>query len=86
MTDAATLVEEEVVMHGFGCHGCNETRADIAPCIGYLQRVAHEPVIDHVKKASHILRYVRRVKRGLHYRRLLPPLKMVAVADSAYKS
>ena len=63
-----------------------QTRADIAPFIGYLQRVAHEPVIDHVKKANHILRYVRRVKCGLCYRRLMPPLKMVTVADSAYKA
>ena len=63
-----------------------QTRADIAPFIGYLQRVAHEPVIDHVKKANHILRYVRRVKCGLHYRKLVPPLKMVTAADIAYKA
>ena len=63
-----------------------QTRADIAPFIGYLQRVAQAPVIDHVKKANHILRYVRRVKCGLYYRMLLSPLKMVTVADSAYKA
>ena len=63
-----------------------QTRAGIAPFIGYLQRVAQAPVIDHVKKANHILRCVRRVKCGLYYRRLTPPLKMVTVADSAYKA
>ena len=63
-----------------------QTRADIAPFIGYLQRVAHEPNITHVKMANKILRYVRRVKCGLRFTKLIPPLKMVTVADSAYKS
>ena len=63
-----------------------QTRADIAPFIGYLQRVAHIPTIAHVKMANKLLRYVRRVKCGLRFTRLTPPLKMVTVADSAYKA
>ena len=63
-----------------------QTRADIAPFIGYLQRVAHVPTIAHVKMSNNILRYVRRVKCGLRFTRLTPPLKMVTAADSAYKA
>ena len=37
-----------------------QTRADIAPFIGYLQRVAHVPTIAHVKMSNKLLRYVRR--------------------------
>ena len=33
-----------------------------------------------------LLRYVRRVKAGIRFQKLPPPLRMVTVADSAYKS
>ena len=36
--------------------------------------------------ANKILRYVRRVKAGVVYRKLTAPLKVVTVADSAYKA
>ena len=63
-----------------------QTRADICPFVGHLQRVAHKPTIGHAKRANKILRYVRRVKSGLRYRRLTPPLMMVTAADSAYQA
>ena len=63
-----------------------QTRADIAPFIGYLQREAHKPTITLVKLANKILRYARRVKSGIVYRKLVPPLRLVTVADSAYKA
>ena len=63
-----------------------QTRADIAPFIGYLQREAHQPTVKLLKDANKVLRYVRRIKSGIVYKKLIPPLKMVTVADSAYKS
>ena len=60
-----------------------QMRADTAPFIGYLQSVAHVPSITHVKMASNIRHCVRRVKSGLRYLKLTPPLMMVTVADSA---
>ena len=50
-----------------------QTRADIAPFIGYLQREAHQPTVLLLKLANKILRYVRRVKSGIVYKKLIPP-------------
>ena len=63
-----------------------QTRAYIAPFIGYLQREAHRPTVKLVELANKILRYARRVKSGIVYKRLIPPLRLVTVADSAYKA
>ena len=38
-----------------------QTRADIAPFIGYLQREAHQPTVKLLKDANKVLRYVRRI-------------------------
>ena len=35
-----------------------QTRADIAPLVGYLQRIAHKPTIHHAKLVNKILRYI----------------------------
>ena len=63
-----------------------QTRADIAPYIGFLQRNAHKPNIGHIQKANMLLRYVRRVNAGILIQKLPPPLRMVTIADSAHKA
>ncbi len=63
-----------------------QTRADIAPFIGNLQRAASKPKIRHLRLANRVLRYCRRVPTGLIFRKLKPPLKVVVVADSAYSA
>jgi len=63
-----------------------QTRADIAPFIGYLQRIAKKPNNGHIRMANKVLRYCRRVKTGLHFKKLMSPVRMVIVADSAYQA
>ena len=63
-----------------------QTRADICPFIGHLQRVAHRPTIEHARRANKILRYVKRIKSGLCYKKLTAPLRIVTTADSAYQA
>lgn len=62
-----------------------QTRADICTYVGYLQRNAHAPTIYHVKKANRLLSWCKRCKTGIQYNRLTPPLRIVTIADSAYK-
>ena len=64
-----------------------QTRADIAPFIGYLQRGAHKPTRQHLQQANKVLRHLKnQPKVGIMYRKLQGPLRMVVAADSAYKS
>ncbi len=63
-----------------------QTRADIAPFIGNLQRAASKPKERHLRLANRVLRYCRRVPTGLIFKKLEPPLKVVVVADSAYSA
>ena len=63
-----------------------QTRADICPFVGFLQRAAQKPLIRHVRLINRVLRYVRRVPSGILFRRLEPPVRLVVVADAAYKA
>ena len=63
-----------------------QTRADICPFVGFLQRAAQKPLIRHVRLINRVLRYVRRVPSGMLFQRLVPPARLVVVADAAYKA
>ena len=63
-----------------------QTRADICPFVGFLQRAAQKPLIRHVRLINRVLRYVRRVPSGILFRRLEHPVRLVVVADAAYKA
>ena len=64
-----------------------QTRADIAPFIGFLQRGANKPTRQHLLQANKILRYLQaNPDVGILYQKLEGPLRMVVAADSAYKS
>ena len=63
-----------------------QTRADICPFVGFLQRAAQKPLIRHVRLINRVLRYVRRVPSGMLFQRLVPPARLVVVADVAYKA
>ena len=63
-----------------------QTRADICPFVGFLQRAAQQPLVRHVRLLNRVLRYVRRVPSGILFRKLEPPLRLVVVADAAYKA
>ena len=64
-----------------------QTRADIAPFIGFLQRGANKPTRQHLQQANKVLRYLQaHPGTGILYQKLQGPLRMVVAADSAYKS
>ena len=65
----------------------SQARSDIAPFIGFLQRGAHKPTRQHLAQANKILKHLKANPTiGVFYRKLRGPLRMVVVADSAYKS
>ena len=63
-----------------------QTRADICPFVGFLQRAAQKPLIRHVRLINRVLRYVRRVPSGILFQKLEHPVRLVVVADDAYKA
>ena len=61
------------------------TRGDICCHVGYMQRNANKPLVEHLCLANSVLRHCKRVKTGLFYQQLKTPLNLVLIADSAYK-
>eukprot|EP00975_Prorocentrum_lima_P028445 5977698-Prorocentrum_lima.AAC.1 len=60
------------------------SRADTTPFIGHLQRHAHKPQSKHLQVINRVLRL--RVSTGIFYKKLVAPVRIVVVADVAYKS
>ena len=63
-----------------------QSRADIAPFVGSLQRTSHAPRHKHIHRLNRLLRYCKRVSTGMLFKRLKPPMRMVVVAGVAYRS
>eukprot|EP00975_Prorocentrum_lima_P020939 4406670-Prorocentrum_lima.AAC.1 len=61
-------------------------RADRAPFVGYMQRHTHQPKNKHLKFINRVLRYCKRVKTGMCFKRLVALVRAVVVADAAYRS
>eukprot|EP00975_Prorocentrum_lima_P002463 541706-Prorocentrum_lima.AAC.1 len=62
------------------------SRADIAPCVGFMQRQAHKPKNKHLKCINRVLRYCKRVKTGMYFKKCVDPVRVVVIADAAYTS
>ena len=56
--------------------------------VAYLQRQCQSPTWGHVRKANRLLRWIRanKARFGTWFRRLRPPLRVVALSDSAFKA
>ncbi len=63
-----------------------QTRADIAPFVGFLQRNTHDPRIRHLRQINRVLAYCKRVSTGIRFKKLQPPLRLVCVAYAAYQA
>ena len=63
-----------------------QTRAELSPYIGYLQRNAKDLRVKHVYAINRLLRFCIRNVSGLHYQHLSGSVKLVCIADAAYKS
>ena len=62
-----------------------QTRGDIVPYVGCLQRHANSPTVKHVTMINRVLRWCKHNKTGILYSPLAGPLAMAIIADSAYK-
>ena len=62
------------------------TRADIAPYVGYMQRLAGKPKSRHIRIISKVLKYCKRVSAPITYRRIDTTPRLLCVCDSAYQS
>eukprot|EP00975_Prorocentrum_lima_P010697 2271295-Prorocentrum_lima.AAC.1 len=58
----------------------------MAPFVGYMQRHAHQPKNKHFKFINRVLRYCKRVKTGTYFKKLVAPVRVVAVTDAACRS
>ena len=62
-----------------------QTRGDIVPYVGCLQRYAQVPTVKHVVMINRVLRWCKHNKTGILYSFIPGNLAMAVIADSAYK-
>ena len=62
-----------------------QTRGDIVPYVGCLQRYAQVPTVKHVGMINRVLRWCKHNKTGILYSFIPGRLAMAVIADSAYK-
>ena len=63
----------------------NMTRCDCCVYTQALQRAVSVATLGHIKKLNMVVKWVKRKPAGLVYRRLVEPLKMVCISDSAFR-
>eukprot|EP00975_Prorocentrum_lima_P057197 11998341-Prorocentrum_lima.AAC.1 len=51
--------------------------AGIAPFVGFMQRQAHKPNNKHLTYINRVLRYSKRVKTGMYFKKLVAPARVV---------
>ena len=56
--------------------------------VAFLQRQCKAPTLGHVRRANRLLRWIRRnkVRLGIWFQRLKPPLRVMTLSDSAFKA
>ena len=56
--------------------------------VAFLQKQCQAPTIGHVRKANRLLRWIRanKLRLGIWFRRLKPPLRVDTFSDSAFKA
>ena len=69
-----------------GVSWASQARPDVIVYISFLQRQSHGPLFRHLKQLNRLVRYMQLNPFVLHFRQLLPPLKMVVISDSAFKA
>eukprot|EP00975_Prorocentrum_lima_P035892 7547576-Prorocentrum_lima.AAC.1 len=62
------------------------SRADIAPFDGFMQRQAHKRKNKDLKFINRVLRYCWSIKPGIYFEELVSPVRVVVIADAAYRS
>ena len=62
-----------------------QTRSELCIYVQALQRVASKGKYEHLRKCNKLIRYVKRHKVALRYRKLKEPLRVVAISDAAFR-
>ena len=62
-----------------------QTRQDIAIYICSLQRSSKAPTVENLLRLNKVCRWARRVQSIIHYAPLVGPMKILAIADSAFR-
>ena len=62
------------------------TRVDMAVYVQALQRRAQKPRVKDCKNFNLVVRYLKKQKLGIRYRKLQGPLRLVAHSDAAFKA
>ena len=62
------------------------TRVDMAVYVQALQRRAQKPRVKDCKNLNLVVRYLKKQKLGIRYRKLQGPLRLVAHSDAAFKA
>eukprot|EP00975_Prorocentrum_lima_P056694 11891072-Prorocentrum_lima.AAC.1 len=50
-----------------------------------MQRQAHKPKNKHLKYINRVVRYCERAKTGMYLKKLVALVRVVVIADAAYK-
>jgi hypothetical protein len=61
-----------------------QTRLDLSIYICALQRAAKSPRAEHAFRLNKVCKWARRKKRGLLYRKVKTPIRVVTVSDAAF--
>lgn len=69
-----------------GLSWLTQTRLDVAIYVVALQRAATRATVGHLLKLNKITKWVRRKKFMLTYKKMMPPFKLLAITDSAFKT
>ena len=64
----------------------SQTRLDVLVYISSLQRVSKKPTTLALKRLNRLVRYIQKHPHPLRYRRLLLPVKLCLIGDSAFRA
>ena len=62
-----------------------QTRADLCIYVCHLQRVAHRATTGHILTVNQLVRWVRKQRCFLFYKRLVPPIRCIVISDAAFR-
>ena len=68
-----------------GLSWLTQTRSDVAIYICALQRAAKAPQLKHLLRLNKVTKWVKRKPFMIIYRKLVEPLKVIAICDSAFR-
>jgi hypothetical protein len=62
-----------------------QTRLDVAVYVCALQRAATKPKVEHATRLNRVVKWCKRKKAQLTYRKLRTPTRVIGISDSAFR-